>query len=102
MTLAVFTYGAFIYSFSILHGKGAQDRRRMMNVASSPESAARRTELDPFEVRRIVLATTVRRCGNAPEARLQAEAEFGCVDWYQYQVSTAENNDALKKAPAAQ
>lgn len=73
-----------------------------MNVASSPGSAARRTELDPFCITGTAVATTPRHCRNTREARVQAGAEFGCVDWYQYQVRTDEDNDALKIVPGTQ
>jgi hypothetical protein len=68
-----------------------------MNVASSSASAARRTELDPFDSRVTTAATEPTR-----EARGPAEAEFGCVDWYQYQTRADQGNDALKKFRAAQ
>jgi hypothetical protein len=74
----------------------------MMNVASFLESAARRTELDPFEIRGTAAATTPCPGRNTRKGKAQAEAEFGCVDWYQYQARTDEDNNALKKAPAAQ
>lgn len=73
-----------------------------MNVASSPNQRRAAAELDPFEIRGTAVATTPRPCRNTGEARVQAGAEFGCVDWYQYQVRTDDDNDALKKVPAAQ
>lgn len=73
-----------------------------MNVASQPRSARRRCELDPFDTRVIAAATKLPSCLNAPEATPQAEAEFGCVDWYQYPVRMHESKKvALKKVPAA-
>jgi hypothetical protein len=73
-----------------------------MNIASPPGSAARRTELDPFEIMETAVAVTARPCRNTRRPRVQAEAEFGCVDWFQYPARTDEDNDVLKKVPATQ
>ena len=61
-----------------------------MYVASSHESAARRAELDPFDLQPTEVATKSPPARGVREARAQAEAEFGCVDWYLYNQSMHE------------
>ncbi len=68
-----------------------------MNVASPPGAASRPAELDRFDMRVPPAAGKPRASRNIREARVQAEEEFGCVDWYQYQVRTdKDDKDKMK------
>jgi len=60
-----------------------------MNVAIAQQSPPRLAELDPFNVGGTVEAPLVHQLGKAAYGsprggRMYADAEYGCVDWYQY------------------
>jgi hypothetical protein len=59
-----------------------------MDAAISQKSPARLAELDPFVVTGVVETPQAQPRGKAARGRCDdrtyADAEYGCVDWYQY------------------
>jgi hypothetical protein len=57
-----------------------------MNATMLQKTPERRAHLNPSDVRVAApaQARNAHRCG-ARQTRPEADAEFGCVDWYQYQ-----------------
>lgn len=61
-----------------------------MHVAIPPKSPPR-AEPNLFDISVTPAATKARPCRSLRDARAQSEAEFGCVDWYQYQIKADED-----------